>query len=199
VSRALAAILVLALVATLNLVPGIGPIGGDRAAAADCTWQRHAKRVVKQVRRDGRVRRVVRVKRWWACDPVAPPAAVALPPAATVPLPVAPPQDEPEPPPRRVSVKAGDATPEAFSFSLSRPFVVAGEVTVELNNQGEDPHNLNLQPEGGEGPPLEVGEAGPGENRVGRFNLAPGTYRLWCSLLQHEEWGMKVDLEVRAG
>ena len=41
--------------------------------------------------------------------------------------------------------------------------------------------------------------AEPGESRVGRFSLPPGTYRLWCSLPQHEEWGMSVNLEVRAG
>jgi hypothetical protein len=199
VSRALALTVAVALAATLTLAPGIGPVGGDRAAAADCSWQRHAKRVVKQIKRDGRVRRVVRVKRWWTCDPLAAPPAIATPPAVTAPVPAAPPQGEPEPPPRRVSVKAGDETPEAFSFSLSRPFVVAGEVTVELNNQGEDPHNLNLRPEGGADPPLEVGEAGPGESRVGHFDLTPGSYRLWCSLPQHEEWGMSVDLEVRAG
>ena len=46
---------------------------------------------------------------------------------------------------------------------------------------------------------LLVGEAGPGESRVGHFDLAPGRYRLWCSLPQHDEWGMNAELEVRAG
>lgn len=198
-NRGLAAILALALVASLSLVPGIGPAGADgRAAAADCAWQRHSKRVVKRVKRQGKLRRVVHVKRWWACDPLAPPPAIGIP-TPPLPTPAAPPGPEPDPPPRRVSVKADDATPEAFSFSLSRPFVVAGEVTVELNNQGQDPHNLNVRPEGGVEPPLEVGEAGPGESRVARFSLSPGTYRLWCSLPQHEEWGMSVELEVKSG
>jgi len=199
VTRILTAAIVLALAAAFSLAPGAWPIAGEgRAAAADCAWQRHAKRVVKHVKRDGRMRRVVRVRRWWTCDPLAAPPAVAIP-LPTLPAPAPQPGGEPEPPPRRVSVKADDATPEAFSFSLSRPFVVAGSVTVELNNQGEDPHNLNLQPRGGVDPPLEVGEAGPGESRVAHFSLSPGTYRLWCSLPQHEEWGMVVDLEVRAG
>ncbi len=196
-TRALLATVALALVATLCLPPAIGPIGAGRAAAADCAWQRHSKRVVKHVKREGRMRRVVRSKHWWTCKPRNDPAAIGIPPAApSGPGPT--PTPEPEPPPRRVSVKAEDAKAEDFSFTLSRLFVVSGEVTVELNNQGQDPHNLNLRLEGSGEPPLEVGEAEPGESRVARLNLPAGSYRLWCSLPQHEEWGMSVDLEVRA-
>jgi hypothetical protein len=199
VSRASTVAVALALVAAFSLGREIGPIGGGaRAVAADCAWQRHAKRVVKHAKRDGRRRRVVLVKRWWTCDPLAAPPAVGVPPAI-LPAPILQPGAEPEPPPRRVSVKADDATPEAFSLSLSRSFVVSGEVIVELNNQGQDPHNLNVRLAGSGDPPLEVGEAGPGESRVGHLSLSPGSYRLWCSLPQHEEWGMKVDLEVRNG
>jgi hypothetical protein len=198
VSRALAAAVALALVATLSLVTD-GPIAAsNRAAAADCAWQRHSKRVVKHVRRAGRARRVVQVKRWWTCNPLAAAPAIEIPPAS-LPPPGSQPGAEPDPPPRRVSVKADDATPEDFSFSLSRPFVVSGEVTVELNNQGQDPHNLNLRLKGSEDSPLEVGEAGPGESRVAHLTLAPGAYRLWCSLPQHDEWGMNVELEVKGG
>jgi hypothetical protein len=197
VSRALAAVLALALVATLSLGPESTPLtGSGRAAAADCTWQRHSKRIVKRVKREGRPRRVVRSRHWWTCDPLAQAPQIGIPPAV---LPSPAPAAEPEPPPRTVSVKAEDAKAEHFSFGLSRPYVVAGEVTVQLNNQGMDPHNLNLRLAGSEEPPLQVGEAGPGESRVGRFDLPPGTYRLWCSLPQHEEWGMSVELEVRGG
>ena len=197
-SRAPGGALALALTSALLLLPCLAPIaGGGRAAAADCAWQRHSKRVVRWVKRDGQRRRLIRVKHWWSCEPLAVPPALAAPvvlPAAADPAP----SPEPEPPPHRVSVKAADEQPEAFSFSLSRPYVVAGEVTVELNNSlGQDPHSLDLRPVGSEGTPLQVGEAGPGESRVGRFELAPGTYRLWCSLPQHDEWGMNVELEVR--
>jgi hypothetical protein len=199
VSRALAGTVALALVATLSLTPRIGGLGGgSRAVAADCAWQRHAKRVVKHVRRDGRTRRVMRMKYWWSCNPLVTPPAIG-PPPTILPGSIIQTGTEPEPSPRRVSVKADDAVAEDFSFSLSRPFVVSGEVTVELNNQGQDPHNLNVRPEGSVEPPLEVGEAGPGESRVAHLSLSPGTYQLWCSLPQHEEWGMSVDLEVRAG
>jgi hypothetical protein len=190
------------LAALLALSVGFGSTASDRAAAADCNWQQHSKRVVKKVKRQGKVKRVVRHKRWWSCVPVAPAPAPGAPPAAAAPEPAPTPQPAPEEEalPRRVSVKADDAIPEAFSFALSRPFVYAGEVTVELNNSGaQDPHNLNLRIEGSEAAPLEIPEAGPGERRLARFELPAGSYRLWCSLPQHEEWGMSVGLEVRPG
>jgi hypothetical protein len=188
----------------LTVAVVLGAPATDGAAAADCAWQKHAKRVVKKVKRHGKVKRVVRWRHWWSCDAVAAqPALGPLPapaPAATpTPAPIPQPSPEPEPPPRRVSVKAEDEVPEEFSFGLSRPFVVAGDVTVELNNsEAQDPHNLNLRREGGAEAPLEVGEAEQGERRVAHFDLSAGTYRLWCSLPQHEEWGMSVSLEVRA-
>ncbi|HEX5712463.1 MAG TPA: hypothetical protein VFX85_04030 [Solirubrobacterales bacterium] len=191
------------LAALLALSIGFGSVASDSAAAADCTWQRHSKRVVKKVKRQGKVRRVVGHKRWWSCVPLpVQPAPSAPAAAATPPEPTPTPQPTPEEEalPRRVSVKANDDLPEAFSFALSRPFVYAGEVTVELNNSdAQDPHNLNLRTEGDEGAPLEIPEAGPGERRLARFQLPAGSYRLWCSLPQHEEWGMSVGLEVRPG
>ena len=198
-SRARAAVVALALVATLSLVPASTPLtGSGRAAAADCAWQRHTKRVVEHFRRDGRMRRLVRSKHWWSCNPLAVPPQLVPPTAPQVSSEPAP-APEASPPPRTVSVKAEDAKAEHFSFGLSRPYVVAGEVTVQLNNQGMDPHNLNLRLDGSQEPPLQVGEAWPGEIRVGRFDLPPGNYRLWCSLPQHDEWGMNVELEVRGG
>ena len=190
-NRVLTAVLVLALAASLCLAPSLGSIAYSTAAAADCAWQRHSKRVVKRVKRDGRVRRVVRVKRWWSCNPLPPASAVVIPP--TPPPPASPPP-EPDPGPARLSVKATE-----FSFTLSRPSLTPGEAIVELNNQGEDPHNLKLRIEGSEEPPLEVSEAGPQESRTAAFDLAAGSYRLWCSLPEHEEKGMKATLLVAAG
>ena len=190
------------LTALLALSLGLGALASDGAGASDCTWQRHSKRVVKKVKRHGKVRRVVRFQHHWTCDPLPPAATPSAPPAPAAPQPAPAPQPSPEEEalPRRVSVKTNDDIAEAFSFGLSRPYVVAGEVTVELNNsEGGDPHNLNIRPVGSEAPPLEIPEAGPGERRLGRFELPPGNYQLYCSLPQHEEWGMSVALEVRSG
>jgi copper binding plastocyanin/azurin family protein len=194
VNRAAAGGIALALVGTLILLPALpGPVDGT-AKAAECTWKRHAKRVVKRVKRGGKPRRVVRVKRWWSCDSV--PAAPA-PALAPSPLPAptpSEPEGEPETGPARLSVKALE-----FSFTLSRPSLPAGEAIVELNNQGEDPHNLELQREGGEEPPFEIPETGPLEYRTAKLDLAAGSYRLWCSLPQHDEWGMNATLAVGSG
>lgn len=192
--RAAAAAVSLALVATLSFPAYLPGQAGGTAGADECTWQRHAKRVVKRVKRNGKPRREVRVKRWWSCEPL--PAAPAPALAPTPPPAPAPPEPEPEPEtgPARLSVKALE-----FSFTLSRPSLPAGEAIVELNNQGEDPHNLKLQLQGGEGEPLEVAEAGPLEHRSAKFELAAGSYRLWCSLPQHDDWGMNATLAVGSG
>jgi plastocyanin len=198
VRPAAAAFAVLALATILALNPGPIATGGSaHAAAADCTWQRHSKRLVKHVRRDGKVRRVVHKRHWWSCEATVAPEIgsppVATPPPAPTPSPSPPPTPEPEPEPvaKRVSVKALE-----YSFTLSRPSISAGAVTVELNNQGEDPHNLQLEREGGGEAALEIAETGPDANRTASFSLAAGKYRLWCSLESHDEWGMNATLVV---
>jgi plastocyanin len=190
VAAALACALLLAVVA---LAPAAGwPAHGSRAAAADCAWQRHAKKVVKHVRRHGRPRRVVRTRVRWSCDPIpaAPISSPALPPSP------APSPPQPEPEANRVGVTADDSG-GAFGFVLSRPQVRSGQVTVELNNQGEDPHNLNLQRQGSEEEPVfQLANALPAHQQVASFELPAGTYRLWCSLPEHDEKGMHTTLVV---
>ena len=179
--------LAVALIASLAAPPGPVPPAPEPAAAADCAWQRHAKRVVKKVRRQDKVRRVVRWKRWWTCES---PAAAPIPaaPAAAPPAPSAP---EPEAEANRLAVKSAE-----FYFVLSRPSVKAGAVTIELNNQGEDPHNLNLRLEGDEGEPLQIPETDSAQRSVASFDLPAGKYRLWCSLPEHEGNGMTATLVV---
>lgn len=187
----------------LALCVGLGPAAGAGGAAAECAWKQRSKRVVKKVMRHGEPRRLVRVKRWRVCvplpaAPVTPSAAPGQPGPTTEPP---PPDSGPAPPPapelERLGVRARDEEDETWSFTLSRPSLLAGEAIVELNNESGDPHNLNLRREGGgEEPVLPISEAGPEERRSGRFALAPGTYRLWCSLPTHEEKGMVATLTV---
>jgi plastocyanin len=163
------------------------------APAEGCAWQQHSKPVVKQVRRHGQLRRVKRIKHWWTCEAV----AAALGPTPALPAaqaPATPPAEEPGPEVSHLGVKAVE-----WSYTLSRPEVRAGEVIVELNNQGEDAHNLKLQREGGDEPLLTVPEAAAEEQTSARFTLEPGTYRLYCSLYAHEEKGMHATLIVAPG
>ena len=183
---AVAVALVLAGTATLPL--STAQLQPGEAAAAECVWKRKSKRVVKHVRRHGKVRRVIRHRHRWVCVPQAVPIVAAPVPAPPAP---APPTEEPEPEANRLSVKAAE-----YFFVLSRPSVRPGEVTIELNNRGEDPHNLNILEEGAEGTPLEIPETESLQRTVATFDLPAGKYRLWCSLPEHEELGMSTELVV---
>jgi len=183
-ATALAVALLLALAA---LPSGGAPAAPTEAKAGECTWVRHTKRVVKRVRRHGKVRKVVRKRYWWTCE-----ASVA--PVVPTPVPTPPPpspEPEPEPEANRLSARASE-----YYWVLSRPKVRAGAITVELNNQGEDPHNLNLRREGDEGAPLQIPETDSGKLSAASFDLPAGKYRLWCSLPEHEEKGMHTTLVV---
>jgi hypothetical protein len=180
------------LVAIAALPAGTAPLQPGESAASECLWKRQSKRVVKHVRRHGKLRKVVHWKRRWVCVPQA--TAPALTPPAPTPSPSPPPpapEPEPEAEANRLAVKSAE-----HYFVLSRPSVKAGEVTIELNNRGEDPHNLNLRLEGEEGAPLEIPETQSLQRSVETFELPAGSYRLWCSLPEHEEKGMYTSLLV---
>jgi plastocyanin len=173
-------------------------IGSTAAVASPapvprCTWQRHSKVVIKHLRRHGNTRRVKRTKHWWSCE--AQPSLLQPQPALPVaPSPAAPPGEEPTPEINHLGVKAVE-----YSYTLSRPEVSGGEVIVELNNQGEDPHNLVLEHEGTEDPKLEIPSTPSVSQASAHFTLAPGTYRLYCSLYSHEAKGMQATLVVSGG
>jgi plastocyanin len=82
-----------------------------------------------------------------------------------------------------------------FSFTLSRQHVRAGLVTIELQNLGEDAHDLRLQRAGARHVSgLGVVQAGQVEDAT--LKLAPGRYSLWCSLGNHRQLGMVAALVV---
>jgi plastocyanin len=162
------------------------------APVEGCAWQRHAKVAFKRVYRHGQRRRVKRVKRWWTC--AAAPSALSPQPALPVPpVTEAPPSEGPQPEPEvgHLGVKAVE-----YSYTLSRPEVESGEVIVELNNQGEDPHNLVLEHEGTLDPTQEIPATPSTKQASARLALSPGTYRLYCSLYKHEAKGMEATLVV---
>jgi plastocyanin len=166
--------------------------GAGASASAECSWQMHSKAVFRKVRRHGKVRRVKRTKRWWACDPASSAPEQAAPALPTTP-PVPPPGEEPGSGPAHLGVKA-----EEWSYTLSRPEVAAGDLIVELNNMGEDPHDLNIRPQGSSEPPLQVPITPSLQQTSRRFTLQAGTYRLWCDLDEHDERGMNAILVVAA-
>jgi hypothetical protein len=201
--RAATAALCAALLAALSGATQVAADGPDRgrpfglqasqsSAAQPCVaWKKHHRRVVKPVRRDGEWKRVVRVKRWRTC------AQRALPPVAPPPvLPTPIPTPEPQPQPEDPTIQRLGVTAKEWSYTLSRPERQAGELVIELNNQGEDPHNLNLQLADESGPELSLATIGPGGQSKGKFNVPAGEYHLWCSLDGHEAAGMSATLVV---
>jgi hypothetical protein len=111
--------------------------------------------------------------------------------------PMAPAPDPHDPPPPApvlssfVSVAARE-----FSLTLSRPLVGTGGVRIELRNNGEDPHNLVVSPDGTHTPLASFSTLDPGRYERRTVALAPGRYQLWCSLEGHEALGMSVTLRV---
>jgi hypothetical protein len=171
--RALAALLLVAV-----LGPGVADAGGAAGKRKRCKHRTHKCAVLKRVRvREQLAERLVAGRR-----------ATVDPPGGGTPEP-----GTPAPLPRAVSVSARE-----FSFTLSRPLVGAGPVSVELRNVGEDPHNLVISPDDGSHLPLASWtDTGPGERLRKSVTLAAGRYQLWCSLLDHESQGMSVDLVVQ--
>lgn len=113
-----------------------------------------------------------------------------MPPAA--PPPPAPPVTPPgQPAPARLLV-----TSREYSLALSRPQIPAGEAIVQLDNRGQDPHDLAVRQGSGpmssligETPSLDVATAP-------RTTLAAGTYTLFCDLPGHAALGMRATLTV---
>jgi uncharacterized cupredoxin-like copper-binding protein len=95
------------------------------------------------------------------------------------------------PPPARLGVSAKE-----FHLVLSRPSVKAGRVEIELQNDGEDVHDLRLRRIGGTRT-YSVRGTRPGRRATIEISLLPGRYRLWCSIADHRALGMQAVLRVR--
>jgi uncharacterized cupredoxin-like copper-binding protein len=83
-----------------------------------------------------------------------------------------------------------------YRIGLSRLSVSAGTVIVELDNEGQDAHDLRVAPVGSEQPVLSFAELRSGGRATQTVTLRRGTYRLWCSLPGHEAAGMRALLRV---
>ena len=72
--------------------------------------------------------------------------------------------------------------------------LAAGPIEFNVNNRGEDDHNLAVRGGGREYGKLDVA---PGESDTLTLNLGLGSYTLYCSLPDHEVAGMSVNINVR--
>ena len=86
---------------------------------------------------------------------------------------------------------SGDRVPIAlddYLYAPQRLSVPAGRVTLALHNRGRIGHTLRLRREGRLR--LEVPTLLPGERASVTRRLAPGRYRMFCAIANHEELGM---------
>jgi plastocyanin len=68
--------------------------------------------------------------------------------------------------------------------------------SVELQNFGEDAHNLRIERLDASGPPLDLPLAESGERQKASGTLAAGTYKVYCTLPGHDAQGMHARLTV---
>jgi plastocyanin len=204
VKRLLGVVALLALALALVLSSG-GDVGPARAASTTCVWIKHTKRVVRNVKRHGKIHKVVRIKHYRTCRKVAVPEAAPAPPTTptpgtTAPSEGTPPAGTPEPEPNAVSVTANDRT-DPYGYAPSHTVVKPGELTVQLINKGEDEHNMDMEKVGpGNAPegPIVVAVSAPsnGNSKPTTVSVEPGTYRMWCTLPGHAEKGMETTITV---
>ena len=96
------------------------------------------------------------------------------------------------PPPARVQIVA-----QEFRFALSRRTIRAGLAVLELRNMGQDAHDLVLMRADGTRVLVRWPMAQPGAVVDRELRLAPGTYRLVCTVANHRALGMQATLRVR--
>jgi uncharacterized cupredoxin-like copper-binding protein len=98
---------------------------------------------------------------------------------------------QPHAAPARLGVSASE-----FHLTLSRSSVKAGRVIVQLQNEGQDVHDLRLRRIGGKRT-YSFPVTSPGGRTTLTVRLLPGRYRLWCSVANHAQLGMRAVLRVR--
>ena len=116
-------------------------------------------------------------------------------PAVVPTVPVDAPVVVPAPAPVVTLLRTVGITQREFSLSLSRTTVGSGDVTIQVNNRGEDPHDLRLEDSGG----TELSfweELDPFGSATRVVALTAGSYRVYCTLPGHAEAGMDTRLTV---
>ena len=82
-----------------------------------------------------------------------------------------------------------------YTLTLSRLHLKAGPAIFEVDNLGQDPHDLRVQRIGARhiaGTPVVA----PGKRAELSLKLAPGRYSVWCSVADHRKRGMRAVLVV---
>jgi hypothetical protein len=116
------------------------------------------------------------------------------PPRPHVPTPTPGPTPTPSPTPKplaRIQVIARE-----FSLTLSRRTLATGPVAVELDNFGQDPHDLRVERGDDPSTGFSFTLAKPRTVSSKKLELSPGEWKLYCTLPGHETLGMSARVTV---
>jgi plastocyanin len=100
--------------------------------------------------------------------------------------------------PKKAAPSAGGAVAEsATEFKFSKPAATAkaGKVTVNLTNDGQTAHAIEIEDAPGGDAKSSVIQ--PGQNTTLTANLKPGKYEFYCPVDSHKQQGMKGTLTVK--
>ena len=88
-----------------------------------------------------------------------------------------------------------DLSETDFELNPADPTVPAGEVTINVTNDGQAPHNIEVEGPSGE-QELES-DLAPGESGTLAVDLStPGTYEWYCPVGNHRDLGMEGEITV---
>jgi hypothetical protein len=170
-SRALGAlgVLVLACAVGFAVPAGTGAVVGQAAAKAKCK-HRHPHKAMK--------RRKCHKRKPGDPTPADDPSGAG----------------SPAGPPGRLLATERELSATELRLQLSRPSLAAGSAIVEQYNAGSDPHDLIIEKSGLVA--FAFTTLDPGGDQRQTVTLTPGTYTLYCSLLNHRSLGMQAKLVV---
>ncbi len=117
------------------------------------------------------------------------------------------------PEPRKVDPRQGgfEIGFGEYAVTLEAPAIRPGAVTFEVHNGGKLVHGFEMEVEGGDGDSSGPGSGGddgfkiekpsfrPGQTIRFPLNLASGVYKVECWVDGHDDLGMEILLDVRAG
>ena len=118
-------------------------------------------------------------------------------PARSVPhVPVTQPKPPASKPPAPRPLGHVQAVAREFSITLSRTTLAAGAASIELDNLGQDPHDLRVERVDAPSIGVSFDLARPGNVSSRKLQLSPGTWKLYCTLPGHAALGMSATLTV---
>jgi plastocyanin len=80
-----------------------------------------------------------------------------------------------------------------FALDPSEATVAAGPVSIDVSNDGQFVHNLEVE---GDGIEEITSDLQPGDAETLELDLPAGTYEMYCAIGDHQEQGMEGELTV---